>query len=163
MSVEPGQSGQRAIFLPRSAFFWRMGASLSPARPVKRRNSRELVRLRVSPLESNMGSHTPSRKPFVIKYGGMAYRGEGDIYHLIDRTGNRARAKGTASRQPGLHRRKNHPAPLSSCWSSCANAGQNASSALENLLSAPTLVKFTDLLDFCTCIHRLSGRTVALN
>jgi hypothetical protein len=105
MSVEPGQSGQRAIFLPRSAFFWRMGASLSPARPVKRRNSRELVRLRVSPLESNMGSHTPSRKPFVIKYGGMAYRGEGDIYHLIDRTGNRARAKGAASRLCGAHDR----------------------------------------------------------
>ncbi len=25
-----------------------------------------------------MDGYTPSRKPFVIKYGGMAYRGEGE-------------------------------------------------------------------------------------
>jgi len=46
----------------------------------KRLNSRESVRLRVSPLESDMDGYTLSRKPFVIKYGGMAYRGEGGHY-----------------------------------------------------------------------------------
>ena len=33
----------------------------------------------------------------------------------------------------------------------------------KNLTSAPTLVKSTNLLDFCTCIHRLNGRNVSFN
>ncbi len=57
---------------------------------------------------------------------------------------------------------KKPPATLSFYWSSCANVGQNTPASLENPDSAPTLVKSTNLLVFCTCIHRFSGRTVAL-
>jgi hypothetical protein len=33
----------------------------------------------------------------------------------------------------------------------------------KSLLSAPTLVKSTNLLVFCTCFHRLNGRNVSFN
>jgi hypothetical protein len=58
---------QRGLFRPKM-----------PPKPCKS------VHLRISLLESNMGGHTPSRKPFVIKYGGMAYRGRGDMYQKVN-------------------------------------------------------------------------------
>jgi hypothetical protein len=39
---------------------------------------------------------------------------------------------------------------------------QIPSLTLKNRNNAPTLVKSTNLLDFCTCVHRLNGRTVHL-
>jgi hypothetical protein len=38
-----------------------------------------------------------------------------------------------------------------------------ASLARDKWISAPTLVKSTNLLDFCTCFHRLNGRNVSFN
>jgi hypothetical protein len=35
--------------------------------------------------------------------------------------------------------------------------------AQENRNNAPTLVKSTNLLDFCTCFHRQYGSTVSFN
>jgi hypothetical protein len=49
---------------------------------------------------------------------------------------------------------------LSFCLCVCANVSKNTGPISESLHSAPTLVKSTHLLDFCTCIHRFRGRTV---
>lgn len=53
-----------------------------------------------------------------------------------------------------------HPAPLSFRRLSCANAHQYPHKSLDNPDSAQALVKSTNLLSFCTCIHRFNGRTV---
>jgi len=42
----------------------------------------------------------------------------------------------------------------------CANAHQIPLKSLDNPDSAQALVKSTNLLSFCTCIHRFNGRTV---
>jgi hypothetical protein len=60
----------------RSRAARRLSATSHPTRRVKRPKPCKFVPLLVTPLESNMGFHTPYRKPFVIKYGGLAYGGE---------------------------------------------------------------------------------------
>ena len=122
----------------------------------------------------------PSLKSFAIKYGGMPYRGGGGVDEK--RGSNRTNPPSTnAPRKifdPLFPRclahivpsvplplgpspcAQNHPASLSFCLRSCANADQNPLKSLDNPYSAPTLVKSTNLLDFCTCIHRFSGRNV---
>jgi hypothetical protein len=131
----------------------------------------------------------PSRKSFGLKYRGMAYRGAGGCVPLdqheklnwlsiplrfrhgrVEVRSCDTRTSDQLSRSEmhfqnfppreitrGL---KNHPASLSFCWFSCANTDQNPHQSLENPDSAQPLVKSTNLLVFCTCIHRFSGRTV---